>query len=157
MNFKIIPFENQYTKDFYHLNIEWLEALFKVEAYDKKVLSQPQQYIIDTGGYIFLGRKDDVIIGTVALMPIINSNYFELTKMAVSPKYRGLKIGQTMMEHVIEFAKTKQIPKLIICSSTKLENAIYIYKKYGFVEIPMEPNNHYERSDIKMELFLMRS
>ena len=152
MNFKIIPFENQYTKDFYHLNIEWLEALFKVEAYDKKVLSQPQRYIIDTGGYIFLGRKDDVIIGTVALMPIINSDYFELTKMAVSPKYRGLKIGQTMMEHVIEFAKTKQIPKLIIYSSTKLENAIYIYKKYGFVEIPMEPNNHYERPDIKMEL-----
>lgn len=56
------------------------------------------------------------------------------------------------MQHGIDFAKSLGLPKLILYSSTKLENAIYIYKKYGFVEIPIEPNSPYKRSDIKMEL-----
>ena len=33
-----------------------------------------------------------------------------------------------------------------------LENAIYIYRKYGFIEIPVEENSPYQRSNIKMEL-----
>ena len=40
----------------------------------------------------------------------------------------------------------------MLYSNTILENAVYIYRKYGFVEIPMEENSPYERSNIKMEL-----
>ena len=35
---------------------------------------------------------------------------------------------------------------------TASENAIYIYRKYGFIEVPVEANSPYQRSDIKMEL-----
>ena len=74
--------------------------------------------------------------------------------MAVSPKYRGLKIGQKMMEYCIEFAKNKKWNKLLLYSNRKLENAIYIYLKYGFVEVELEKESPYERSDIKMILEL---
>ncbi|KAA5825647.1 GNAT family N-acetyltransferase [Algibacter amylolyticus] len=150
----IIPFKNQYAKDFYTLNIEWLKTFFYVEPYDEEVLSNPEKYIINKGGHIFFAKANNAIIGTVALMPIENSDSFELTKMAVSPNYRGQKIGQQLMQHCINFAKQNNIPKLIIYSSRKLENAIYIYKKYGFKEIPVEPNCPYKRCDIKMELVL---
>ena len=43
---------------------------------------------------------------------------------------------------------------IILYSNTKLENAIYIYRKYGFIEIPNEENSPYKRSDIKMKLHL---
>ncbi|MCL5128473.1 MULTISPECIES: GNAT family N-acetyltransferase [unclassified Algibacter] len=152
MKLQIIPFEQQYAKDFYNLNIEWLQSLFYVEPYDDVVLSNSKEHIIDQGGYIFFAKLDNDIIGTVALMKTKDTDNFELTKMAVSPKHRGLKIGQKLMHHVIEFAKTKQISKLIIYSNRKLENAIYIYEKNGFIEIPLEENNQYNRADIKMEL-----
>ena len=58
------------------------------------------------------------------------------------------------MQYCIDFAKSNQIPKLIIYSNRKLENAIYIYKKYGFIEIPVEENSPYKRADIKMEFIL---
>ncbi|WJJ95551.1 GNAT family N-acetyltransferase [Algibacter luteus] len=151
MTINIIHFEPQYSKKFYELNREWLETFFVVEPYDEEVLSKPQKYIIDKGGHIFFAKLDDAIVGTVALMRMNNSKEFELTKMAVSPNYRGKKIGQQMMQYCIDFAKESQIPKLIIYSNRKLENAIYIYKKYDFIEIPIEPNSPYIRSDIKME------
>ena len=148
----IISFEKQYAKNFYDLNIEWLRTYFYVEPYDEDVLSKPEQYIINKGGHIFFGKFKDDIVGTVALMPIGNKGHFELTKMAVSSKHRGQKIGQKLMQYSIDFAKKKGIAKLIIYSSRKLENAIYIYRKYGFIEIPVEPDCPYKRCDIKMEL-----
>ena len=42
----------------------------------------------------------------------------------------------------------------MLYSNKILENAIYIYRKYGFIEVPVEPNSPYERSDIKMVLKL---
>lgn len=148
----IISFEKQFAKDFYNLNIEWLRAFFYVEPYDEEILSKPEKYIINKGGHLFFAKLNSQVVGTVALMPIGNQGEFELTKMAVSPNNRGHKIGQKLMQYCIDFVKEKEIPKLIIYSSRKLENAIYIYRKYGFIEIPAETNCPYKRCDIKMEL-----
>ncbi|WP_317129375.1 bifunctional helix-turn-helix transcriptional regulator/GNAT family N-acetyltransferase [Flavivirga rizhaonensis] len=149
---EIISFDKQYAKDFYELNVEWLKTFFYVEPYDEEVLSKPEQYIINKGGHIFFAKINNQIVGTVALMPIGNDGLFELTKMAVSPEHRGYKIGQQLMQHCIDFAKSIGLPKLVLYSNTTLENAIYIYKKYGFIEKPLEPDTPYKRSDIKMEL-----
>lgn len=149
---EIISFTSKYSKNFYDLNIEWLESFFVVEPYDETILSNPEKYIINKGGHIFFAKMNGEVVGTVALMPIVDSDLFELTKMAVSPNHRGLKTGQKLMQHCIDFAKSIGLPKLILYSNTKLENAIYIYRKYGFIEIPVELNSPYIRSDIKMEL-----
>lgn len=148
----IVLYHDDYTTYFYELNVEWLKTYFYVEPYDEDVLNNPEKYIISKGGHIFFARLNKQVVSTVALMPIGNNGEFELTKMAVSPKHRGEKIGQKLMQYCINFSKEKDIPKLIIYSSRKLENAIYIYRKYGFIEIPVEPDCPYKRCDIKMEL-----
>lgn len=152
MSVEIISFNVDYSKDFYNLNIEWLKSFFYVEPFDEEVLSNPKIYIINKGGHIFFAKLNEEIVGTVALMPIGNDGLLELTKMAVSPMHRGLKIGQQLMQHCIDYAKSIKLAKLILYSNTKLENAIYIYRKYGFIEIPVEENCPYKRSNIKMEL-----
>ena len=149
---KIVSYKEVYAKYFYNLNKEWLQAYFYVEPYDEVILSNPKTHIIDKGGYVFFAKMNETIVGTVALMPIGESDAFELTKMAVAPEYRGHKVGQQMMQYIIDYAKSIGVQKLILYTSRILENAIYIYKKYGFVEIPVEDNCHYERCDIKMEL-----
>lgn len=154
MDVNIISYKEKYAKNFYDLNIEWLKTFFYVEPFDEEVLSKPETYIINKGGHIFFAITDNEVSGTVALMPTKDANIFELTKMAVSPKKRGLKIGQQLMQHCIDFAKTNHLNALMLYSNTKLENAIYIYKKFGFIEIPVEPNSPYKRSDIKMILKL---
>jgi len=148
---EIIPFDEKYIADFYNLNVEWLKTFFYVEPHDEEVLSNAKSYIVDQGGHIFFAKDGDQIAGTVALMKI-EDGVFELSKMAVSPKFRGKKIGQKLMQYCIDFAKQQHFTKFILYSNRKLENAIYIYEKYGFVEIPIEADNPYARGNIKMEL-----
>ena len=150
---EIITYTPEYAEEFKKLNIAWLEKYFWVEPHDEEVLGDPDKFIIEPGGTIFFVKENEEIIGTVALMKI-EDGIFELTKMAVAPAAQGKKIGQQLMEHTINFAKEKNWEKLIIYSNRKLENAVYIYKKYGFVEIPIEENNPYSRGDIKMKLNL---
>jgi len=152
MAIKIINYNNKYAKSFYTLNIEWLKTFFYVEPYDEEVLSKPNIYIIDKGGYIFFAMKEDKVVGTVALMPTEEAGILELTKMAVLPEERGQKIGQQLLQYCIDFGKTQKLKGLLLYSSTKLDNAIYLYRKYGFKELELEKNSPYKRSDIKMLL-----
>lgn len=152
MEIKIINYRKAFVQNFYDLNIEWLETYFYVEPYDREVLSKPEVYIINKGGYIFFAIKENKVIGTVALMPTKETGILELTKMAVLPKERGQKIGQQLLQHCIDFGKTQKLKGLLLYSNSKLENAIYLYRKYGFVELKLEKDNPYERADIKMLL-----
>jgi len=149
--FKIIPYNKNHANDFKNLNIRWLNEFFKVEPIDKKVLSDVDTYILNKGGFIFMGVTNEKVMGCFALIPLPNGD-FELSKMAVDPLFQSQKIGQKLLEFALEFAKNKNWSKLVLYSSTKLENAIHIYRKMGFVEVPVEADVHYERCDIKMEL-----
>ncbi|WP_158838418.1 bifunctional helix-turn-helix transcriptional regulator/GNAT family N-acetyltransferase [Polaribacter sp. L3A8] len=148
---EITSYQKEYATYFYEFNIEWLKTYFYVEPYDEEVLSKPEKYIIDKGGFIFFAKVEDTIVGTVALMSIEDGT-FELTKMAVSPNYRGYKIGQQLIQHCITFSKEKGLDFLKLYSNKLLENAIYIYRKHGFIEVPIEKDSPYKRSDIKMIL-----
>ena len=145
----IIPFDQKYANYFYDLNVAWLQKYFYVEPYDKKVLGDPQTYIIDKGGFIYYAKLNNEIVGTVSLLKKTDT-IFELGKMAVTKKAQGFKIGTILLEYALNVAKEKQIKKLILYSNTILKSAIHLYQKYGFVEIELE-SGLYERANIKME------
>lgn len=148
---KITSFHSNYAEAFFDLNIEWLETYFYVEPFDQEVLSKPEKYIINKGGHIFFAVENEVVLGTIALMPY-SSECFELTKMAVLPEQRGKKIGHQLLQYCIDFARNTH-KELLLYSNTKLENAIYLYRKFGFQEIELEPESPYKRSNIKMQYF----
>ena len=72
--------------------------------------------------------------------------------MAILPEYRGQKIGQKLIEYCINFAKQKKWKSITLYSHKKLVPAIKLYKKVGFLEVPLEKDVHYERANIKMIL-----
>ncbi len=148
----IVSYQDKYSQAFHDLNIEWLESYFYVEHHDKEVLENAKSYIIDNGGFIFFALYKGKIAGTVALMN--EPEGFELSKMAVSPNFQGHKIGQHLMQYCIDFAKNSGWSQLLLYSNTILENAIYIYRKYGFKEVEIEEGSPYARSNIKMVLKL---
>ena len=149
---EIIDYHPTYDAIFYDLNIEWLERYFYVEAHDKEVLEHPKSYIIDNGGFIFFAKYQGEIVGTVAL--INEKECYELSKMAVSPRYQGLKIGQKLMDKCVEFSKEQGWKKIMLYSNRILEPAINLYRKVGFEEVELEKDVYYERANIKMILRL---
>ena len=150
----IINFRNEYSKLFYDLNIEWLNEFFLVEDYDKKILSNPHKYIINKGGSIFFAKTEGKIIGVVALMPTYKPDVYELTKMGVKKSSRNKGVGKLLIKKCIEQAIENKLKKVIIYSNRKLENAIYLYKSFGFIEVELEKQSNYQRADIKLELLL---
>ena len=147
---KIIPFKSSLSPVFRDLNLEWLETYFYVEPHDRDLLDNCEEIIIEQGGHIFFYQKNGVTLGTFALIKI-KEDTFELGKMAVSRTARGQGIGQKMMQFCINFAQEAGWKKLLLYSNTSLENSIYIYKKFGFIEVPIGSDNPYSRGNIKME------
>ena len=151
MNIEIIDFEPKYRDDFKNLNVEWLEKYFELEPYDKEVLSNPEKYILEKGGKIFFAKLEDKIIGTVALMP--KNSSFELTKMAVTDKIQSKGIGSLLMQKCINEAKNLGLKEIFLFSNTKLDKAINLYKKVGFLEEHFDSSD-YKRANIYMTLKL---
>lgn len=146
---EIIPFSADLKEAVKILNTEWLKKYFRIEEKDELVLSNPQEYIIDKGGFIFYARYNNEILGTYSLLKTDDTT-FELGKMAVSDKAQGLGIGNKMLVHCMEIAQENNIKKLFLYSNRILLPAIHLYEKFGFKEIPLE-DGIYERADIKME------
>jgi GNAT superfamily N-acetyltransferase len=136
---------------FEKFNRAWIEKYFWMEPIDVQVLQNPDQYIIQKGGAIFMASYNDELAGTVALK-FVSPGVYEFTKMAVDEKFQGKKIGQALADSAIVKAKELGAQKIILYSNTKLGPAITLYRKLGFVEVPVDAI--YKRSDIKMELTL---
>ena len=150
---KIIPYTAANKENIKALNYEWLQQYFYVEPSDEEQLSDPQYHIIDKGGHIFFATFEDQIVGTSSLIKV-NDTEYELAKMAVTEKYKGKGIGKNLLECCVEKAKDLGATKLILYSNTKLLSAINLYTKFGFKEIPMPTDVHYERANIMMEKYL---
>jgi len=146
----IVPFEAQYAEAFAQLNFEWLERYFVIEPYDRKVLTQAQTYILDPGGVILFALADQEVVGTLALINR-GEEGLELSKMAVTEKFQGLRIGQRLMYAAIHQAGEMGTHRLFLDSNTKLSPAITLYHKVGFKEVPLE-DTPYERGNIRMEI-----
>lgn len=146
---EIIDYTDEYKEAIKVLNYEWLEKYFRVEEGDAKSLNNPKGEIIDKGGFVFYAKLNNEIVGTASLLKVTD-DIFELGKMAVTEKARGQHIGTLLLEHCLTIAVQKGIKKLILYSNTQLANAISLYRKYGFVEIPLQ-QGLYERANIKME------
>lgn len=150
---RIIEFEKRYAQDFGRLNYEWIAKSYTIEKHDREILDHPLETIIEPGGQIFFAIVDGVAAGTVALIPM-GENDLELAKMAVAPEYRGLRLGDKLMDACVEYGRKGGARALILESNTKQAAAIHLYRKFGFVEIPLDPNSEYQRANIRMERVL---
>jgi len=147
---EIVSYRPEYKEDFKRLNIEWLEKYFYVESFDNEVLSNPETYILSKGGYIYFACFKGEVVGTCALMKDSDSSW-ELTKMAVTEHYQGLKIGHKLAQKIIDTFLSFNSGTLFLETNSKLIPAIRLYEKLGFVqqENPKE-GSHYSRANVYM-------
>lgn len=150
---EIVEFNNEWAEDFAALNYEWIEKFFAVEKHDRDILDNPREAVIAPGGQIFMAIVSGLAAGTVALIPS-EDGVLELTKMAVAPEFQGMGIANHLMQRSIEHAKASGTPLILLESHRSLQPALALYRKFGFVEVPTDPNSEYARADIRMELSL---
>jgi GNAT superfamily N-acetyltransferase len=152
MHTVIIEYENKYQPDFYRLNIAWLDKYHLTESHDLQILNDPEGTIINNGGFIWLAKSNDTIVGSAALIKEADGIY-ELAKMAVDDAHQGKGISKLLIEACIEKARTIGAKKLELFSNHQLTTALGLYEKYGFHHISVT-NSPFETADVKMEMNL---
>jgi len=150
---EILPFASDRQKDFHDINVQWIEAMFRLESTDREVLEDPESLIIGRGGDILFARVAGLgIVGTCALQKT-DDHQFELTKMGVLETARGLKVGEALLKAVLDRARELNARVLYLLTSHKCEAAIHLYEKLGFRHDPdiMERfGARYDRCDVAM-------
>lgn len=144
----IIEYKDSYKEDFRQINYQWLESYFEVTDLDKRFFDDPRKEILEKEGFIYLARLEGEIIGSVALEKITDKEY-TLAKMGVKPGYRGLKVGQLLMEVALKKTKELKLDSLVLFTNHQLVQALNLYSKYGFRFTRLE-NPLVERATIKM-------
>jgi GNAT superfamily N-acetyltransferase len=148
----IIDYKPEHQPYFERFNRAWIENHFWLEEIDIYVLQQPQEAILAKGGAVLMAKYDGVIAGTVALKKV-NDEVYEFTKMAVDEAYRRKGIAEAISYAAFDKAKSLGAKRIILYSQTGLVPAITMYRKLGFIEVPIE-EGVYKRSDIKMQIEL---
>lgn len=151
---RIVAYEEKYQSAFKALNEEWISTYFTMEEADYKALDNPQTYILDRGGKIFVALYKDEPVGVCALIKMDDPDYdFEMAKMAVSPKAQGKNIGWLLGNAIVEATRELGGKKLYLESNTLLKPAINLYHKLGFKKV-VSRATPYARANIQMELVL---
>lgn len=138
---------------FAELNIAWIKDLHHVEDSDQYMYDHPEKYA-QNGNSIFAVIIDQEVAGVAALKQD-EEGQWELTKMAVDPKFQGRGIGKAIIDRVERYAKLELgLSKIYLISNTINAAAIRLYKRCGWTVTHQGPHPRYARADIAMEKIL---
>lgn len=146
-------FEDALAGDFYRINAQWIEAMYRLEPTDIDVLTHPRERLIAPGGDILFVEDPQLgIIGTCGLQKT-GERQFELTKMGVLAEARGRKAGEFLLRAMIERAFALGCDRLYLLSNRKGAAGVHLYDKVGFVhdeQIMEQFGKRYARCDVAM-------
>lgn len=147
---EIVDYHAKFAQCFKALNVDWIEQHFELEETDLKALDNPQSYVIDPGGYIFIALLKGEPIGTCALLKAETGRY-ELAKMAVTEQAKGRGIGFLLGQACLDKAREINASSVFLESNTKLGPALNLYQKLGFQHVT-GASSPYQRCDVQMEI-----
>ena len=138
----------------------------------KELIKQPWNYNLDVkyavnftmnnldkfaepDGRLLLVEVDGEIAGTISLRKI-REDAGEIKRMYVKPKFRGEKLGNLLIEEVIEISKGNEFSKLYLDTAQFMSSAISLYKKYGFEETTFYPESVLPKGLLDKMIFMMK-
>jgi N-acetylglutamate synthase-like GNAT family acetyltransferase len=150
-NIDIVEYNSKYRLNYKYLNYEWLTKYFEVEPNDEKMLSNPEEEVLNKGGHIFFALINHEVVGTCTLVKIDDSNY-ELTKMCVTKKAQRKGVGKKLLDVAIAKARKLDVDKVYVSTGKALSAALHLYHENGFQEIDTQvsPTKKYKRTEISM-------
>ncbi|HEM3633618.1 TPA: GNAT family N-acetyltransferase [Streptococcus suis] len=149
----IETYKPEYKEAFIAMNLAWIEEMFQVEDEDRMVLGSIEERLAN-GGEIFFAINDEGEIMASCMVAPLPSGEWEIEKFAAKKEFAGQGAGKACLQACMDFIKEKQIQKVIIVSNRKCVSAIHLYRKFGFIERPVDKNKFpYERADIAFEQY----
>ena len=117
-------------------------------AYDPAVevpdlLRFPAHYEAPRGAF-FVVRQGGGVVGSVGVERL-DADTAELHRLYLDAELRGRGIGRALVEVVFEWCRVRRIPRLVLWSDTRFEQAHRLYSRMGFIQtgernLPLDVN-----------------
>lgn len=127
------------------------QGYLEIQHYDEEVEHLEVKYGAP-GGRLYLAYWDGELAGCIGLRKI-DEEACEMKRLYVRPAFRGKRIGERLVEKIIEDAREIGYSRMLLDTLPFLRSAIHRYRKSGFYEIesyndsPME-TSIYMRLDL---------
>lgn len=126
-----------------------------IQNYDEEVENLEEKYGMPKGR-LYIVYFDEQLAGCIGLRKIDNENC-EMKRLYVRPEFRGNHIGNELVNRIIDDAKEIGYKFMLLDTFPFLENAIHMYKNFGFYEISSYNNSPmdsliYMKLDLHYEL-----
>ena len=99
-------------------------------------------------GRLYLALWEGEAAGCIALRKL-DGQRCEMKRLYVRPAFRGHKIGDALVDRVLQDAKAIGYRHMLLDTLPFLESAVHMYQKRGFYEIP-----RYNDSPVETTIFM---
>ena len=117
-------------------SMPWSEAAF-LESF-----SYDHAMFLAAVDYEHTNARKSRVAGYIGMYKVLNEG--DITNIAVSPEYRGMGVGLSLMNSLKELARQKDIDNLILEVRESNHTAIHLYEKAGFCRAGIR-KNFYEK------------
>jgi GNAT superfamily N-acetyltransferase len=92
------------------------------------------------GGALLLATVAGEPAGCVGLRPFPLDGACEMKRLYVRPKFRGDKLGGTLIEQIIQAARCRGYTRMRLDTHPPtMGTAVELYRRFGFAEVPAGP------------------
>ena len=103
-------------------------------------LKDPSKKYTAPAGELLVAIESDEVVGMIAYHKH-SATRCEMKRLYVKPKYRGMKLGEQLIQKLIELAIQSGYTEMVLDTLLPLQSAIYLYQKLGFQQCEPYYNN----------------
>ena len=103
------------------------------------------------GGMLRVLEAQGRVVGVIGVVPH-GEGAWELRKMYLQRDLRGAGHGRGLLDAALTFARDQGAARVVLQSSTRLESALRLYERTGFIHV--EATTRSDACDVMMELSL---
>ena len=122
--------------------LESIKTLFKAyllelnedlcfQSFDSEIENPLYKYSAPTGA-LFIATYNTTPVGCIALQPLQEVQTCEMKRLYVDPGYRNLKIGEALVNALLQEAIVLDYTLMKLDTLERLQAAIKLYQKFGF-------------------------
>ncbi|MDQ6814698.1 MAG: GNAT family N-acetyltransferase [Bacteroidota bacterium] len=102
------------------------------QSFDSE-LENPLKKYGEPNGFLLLGYWNDEPAGCIGLQQLPQQGICEMKRLFVRPRFRHFGVGAELISALLKEAATMGYKKMVLDTLERLQPAIQLYKKHGFV------------------------
>lgn len=122
----------------------WLGISLCFQGFEQELADLPGKYA-EPQGALLVAEVDGTVVGCVALRPL-PEGICEMKRLFVRSPFLGQGLGRKLAEAVLAAAVAKGYRRIRLDTMKRMEAALALYRKLGFVEVA--PYTHNPEPDV---------